>query len=285
MIPLRETAYGKLNLTLDVLGKRADGYHDLEMVMCAVSLADELTLELGTDKDWSVVCDRDDLPQNEGNLCWKAARVYFDAAGLDPNGLRIAVRKAIPAQAGMAGGSADAAAVLRALNRHYGRFSDEQLRALGLRVGSDVPFCLFGGVALARGRGELLTRLPDLPAGLCFVLVKPDFAVSTPALFWELDAVGVTERPDTPAMLRALEAGDAAGIGSLLSNAFEPVVAETFPVVTEIRAALLTQGALGAKLTGTGSVVFGLFADEASAKAAAACLRRRYPQIWLATAI
>ena len=103
---LRETAYGKLNLTLDVLGKRPDGYHDLEMVMCSVALCDELELTLGTGEAWSVDCDRTDLPQNEGNLCWKAARAYFDAAGLDPTGLRIALRKAIPAQAGMAGGSA-----------------------------------------------------------------------------------------------------------------------------------------------------------------------------------
>ena len=185
----------------------------------------------------------------------------------------------------MAGGSADAAAVLRALNRHYGRFSETQLRALGLQAGSDVPYCLFGGVALAKGRGEILARLPDLPRGLSFVLVKPAFSVSTPALFRQIDGVGVRERPDTGAMIRALEAGDPAEIGKQLANAFEPAVAEDHPEVPEIRAALLRQGALGAKLTGTGSVVFGLFADEASAKAAAACLRRRYPQIWLASAI
>ena len=284
-VTLRQTAYGKLNLTLDILGLRPDGYHDLEMVMCSVSLADQLELELGTGKAWSVTCDRAELPQGEGNLCWKAARLYFDAAGIDPAGLSIRIRKAIPAQAGMAGGSSDAAAVLRALNRHYGRFSETQLRALGLQAGSDVPYCLFGGVALAKGRGEILARLPDLPRGLSFVLVKPAFSVSTPALFRQIDGVGVRERPDTGAMIRALEAGDPAEIGKQLANAFEPAVAEDHPEVPEIRAALLRQGALGAKLTGTGSVVFGLFADEASAKAAAACLRRRYPQIWLASAI
>ena len=185
-VVLRETAYGKLNLTLDILGKRPDGYHDLEMVMCSVDLADELTLELGAGGGWSVTCDRAELPQDEGNLCWRAARSYFDAAGLDPDGLRIRVRKSIPAQAGMAGGSSDAAAVLRALNRHYGRFSGAALREIGLQVGSDVPYCLFGGVALARGRGEELTRLPDLPGELHFVLAKPDFSVSTPELFREI---------------------------------------------------------------------------------------------------
>ena len=277
---LREAAYGKLNLTLDVLGKRPDRYHDLEMVMCSVALSDELELTLGTGEAWSVVCDRMDLPQNEGNLCWKAARAYFDAAGLDPAGLRIALRKAIPAQAGMAGGSADAAAVLRALNRHYGLFSPEALREIGLRVGSDVPYCLFGGMALARGRGELLSRLPALPKGLCFVLAKPEFSVSTPALFRQLDAVGVTQRPDTPAMLRALEAGNAAEIGRQLANAFEPAVAADYPVVEQIRRVLLAKGALGARLTGTGSVVFGLFDDEDAARAAAAALEPLCPQTW-----
>ena len=306
-IVLRERAYGKLNLTLDILGKRADGYHDLEMVMCSVSLFDELTLELGTGGPWSVTCDQDDLPQNEGNLCWKAARLYFDAAGIDPEGLTIRVRKAIPAQAGMAGGSSDAAAVLRALNRHYGCFSEEQLRKIGLRAGSDVPYCLFGGVALARGRGERLTRLPDLPEGLCFVLAKPAFSVSTPALFREIDAACPLDgcgdgqspssekqclslqaspaRPDTPAMLRALAAGDAAEIGAQLANAFEPLVAVRYPIVGRLRAAMLDRGALGARLTGTGSVVFGLFAAPAAAESAAAALRPHVPEVYLVRAI
>ena len=214
-----------------------------------------------------------------------AAAVDFDAAEVDPEGLRITVKKAIPAQAGMAGGSSDAAAVLRALNRHYGRFSDEQLRAVGLDVGSDVPYCLFGGVALAKGRGEILTRLPDLPEKLFFVLVKPKFSVSTPALFRQIDAAGVRVRPDTAAMLRALASGDRAGIGKLLCNAFQPEVAADFPVVEEIRAAMLEHGAFGAQLTGTGSVVFGLFGSKLKAAAAALVLESRFPAVWLTAAV
>ena len=129
---------------------------------------------LGTGQPWTVVCDRPGIPDGQGNLCWKAARAYFDAAALDPGGLRIEICKAIPAQAGMAGGSSDAAAVLRALNRHYGRFTETQLRAIGLTVGSDVPYCLFGGAALAQGRGEILTRLPELR--LCLDLCHLDKA-------------------------------------------------------------------------------------------------------------
>ena len=299
---LRETAPGKLNLTLDVLGKRPDGYHDLEMVMISVSLADELRLELGTGGDWSVTCDRPGIPAGPDNLCWKAARAYCDAAGVDPEGLRIHVRKAVPAQAGMAGGSSDAAAVLRALNRHYGRFSEEELRAIGLSVGSDVPYCLFGGVALARGRGEILTRLPELPGELWFVLAKPEFSVSTPALFREIDAARDGEgaslpsadkrclslhagsfaaRPHTQAMLDAIARGDRNAIGAALQNNFEPLVAARFPIVEELRRIMLTHGALGARLTGTGSVVFGLFCSKYKATAAALELRDHCSEVFL----
>ena len=284
MTVLRETARGKLNLTLDVLGKRPDGYHELEMVMISVSLADTLTLELGTGKPWSVECGVPGVPDGPENLCWKAARLYCDAACVDPGGLRIRVEKRIPAQAGMAGGSSDAAAVLRALNRHYGRFSEEALRAIGLQAGSDVPYCLFGGTALARGRGELLTRLPDLPGELYFVLAKPDFAVSTPALFREIDAAGVTARPDTAAMLRAIEQGDRNAIGAQLQNAFEPLIAARFPIVEKLRQVLLAHEAVGARLTGTGSVVFGLFCSKFKAVAAALELRELCPEVHLATA-
>lgn len=284
-VVLRETAYGKLNLTLDILGKRPDGYHDLEMVMISVDLADELELTLDAGAGWSVTCDRADLPQNEGNLCWKAARRYFDAAGLDLRDLEIRICKRIPAQAGMAGGSSDAAAVLRALNRHYRRFTEPQLRTIGLEVGSDVPYCLFGGVALARGRGEILTRLPELPRELCFVLVQPDFAISTPALFREIDRAGLTARPDTEAMLRAIEAGDVTAMGRLLENAFEPAVSSAYPVVQTLRRRMLEAGALGARLTGTGSVVFGLFDDKAKARTAAEALRGSCPQVWFTSAV
>lgn len=285
MILLQETAPGKLNLTLDILGVRPDSYHELEMVMVSVSLCDTLSLELETGEPWTVVCNVPGIPDGPDNLCWKAAQIYFDAAGTDPKGLRIQVEKRIPAQAGMAGGSSDAAAVLRALNRHFGRFSDEALRGLGLRVGSDVPYCLFGGVALAKGRGEILTRLPSLPDKLCFLLAKPSFSVSTPALFREIDAVGVSARPDTAAMCRAIASGDCGAIGGCLQNAFEPLVAARYPAVETLRQAMLAHGARGARLTGTGSVVFGLFDDSTAAQTARDALRGICPTVHLCTAI
>ena len=248
MITLQGRAYGKLNLTLDILGRRPDGYHDLEMVMCSVSLCDEITVRLDTGEPWSVTCDRPGIPDGPDNLCWKAAKAYLDAADLAPEGVSVAIRKSIPAQAGMAGGSSDAAAVLRLLNGHYRRFSESQLRALGLRVGSDVPYCLFGGIALAAGRRTV-------------------------------DAVGVTARPDNRAMEAALAAGDLPAVGRLLENAFEPPVSEAFPVVQTVRRELLELGALGARLTGTGSVVFGLFDKRETAARAALALQGRYPEV------
>lgn len=285
MIILHETAPGKLNLTLNVLGRRPDGYHDLEMVMISVSLRDSLTLELGTGEPWSVTCDRPGIPDGADNLCWKAARAYCDAVGVDPDGLRLHVEKHIPAQAGMAGGSSDAAAVLRALNRHYGRCSEEELCAIGLTVGSDVPYCLFGGTALARGRGELLTRLPDLPGELYFVLAKPDFSISTPELFRELDAAGVSARPDTAAMVSAIQRRDRNAIGANLQNAFEPLVAARYPVVEELRQVFLAHGAVGARLTGTGSVIFGVFCSKFRAFSAALEMEELCPEVHLAEAL
>ena len=285
MKTLQQFAYGKLNLSLDILGKRPDGYHELEMVMCSVSLCDRLVISLGTCEPWKVRCERPGIPQDEDNLCFKAAKVYFDAAGIDPDGLFINILKNIPAQAGMGGGSSDAAGTLLALNGHYGRFSDEKLRQLGLEVGSDVPYCLYGGVALAKGRGEILSRLPNLPKDLVFVLVKPDFSVSTPELFAKIDAEGVRARPDTDAMVKAVKKRDAKAIGRLMENAFEPAVAEQYPVVEEIRRRLLSHGALGARLTGTGSVVFGIFRDKMSAAKAALEFQNKYQEVHIVTAV
>lgn len=282
---LHETAPGKLNLTLDVLGKRPDGYHDLETIMISVSLRDKLTLELGTGEPWSVTCDKPGIPDGPDNLCWKAARAYCDAVGVDPDGLRIRVEKYVPAQAGMAGGSSDAAAVLRALNRHYERCTDEELRAIGLTVGSDVPYCLFGGVVLARGRGEELTRLPDLPGELHFVLAKPDFSVSTPELFREIDDAGVRARPDTAGMIDAIERHDRNAIGAHLQNVFEPLVAARCPTVEKLRQILLAHGAIGARLTGTGSVVYGLFCSKFRAFSALLEAEELCPEVYLAEAL
>ena len=279
---LQERAYGKLNLTLEVLDRRPDGYHALRMILCEVDLYDDVTVELGAENGCVCVSPdgkADALPQDGENLAFRAAKAYFAASKIDLKGCFVRIEKRIPTQAGMAGGSSDAAAVLRALNRHYGAFSSEELRALGLKLGSDVPYCLFGGVALAEGRGERLTRLAALPETLHFVLVKPEFSVSTPRLFGALDKAradgtcrAAAREGQTAAMLTAISEGNAAAIGAALFNDFAPVLAREFPTVEQCKRTLIAHGALGAELTGTGSVIYGVFADRQRAEAACALL-------------
>ena len=160
MTTLYEGAFAKLNLTLDVLGKREDGYHNIKSIMQTISIRDDVEIDVGTGEPWTLECSQEGIPTDERNLAWKAAKVYCDGLKKDPNGLTIRITKRIPSGAGMGGGSADAAAVLRALNRHYGRpLSILALAELGAQVGSDVPFCVLCGTAMCEGRGELLRKL------------------------------------------------------------------------------------------------------------------------------
>ncbi len=278
MTELREKAYAKLNLTPDVLVLRPDGYHDMEMVMCSVSLSDDVTIELSDTGIWSVACSDAAMPRDEKNLAWKAAAAYFEGTGLKP-GLEIYIEKRIPSGAGMAGGSSDAAAVLRALNRHYGLFDTEELAKRALKVGSDVPYCLIGGCQLAQGRGEILSPLSDLPD--CFVLIaKPEVSISTPELFRAIDAAPIARRPDTSSMCDALERGDLDVIAAGLCNVFEPVAEARHESVAQILS-VLRQESIGAVMTGTGSACFGLFRDETAAKATAERLRELDAAVFL----
>ena len=170
MTTLFEPAYAKINLTLDVLGKRDDGYHDLKTVMQTISLRDDVEIDLGTGKPWKLICDKEGIPCDERNLAWKAARLYCDTMQVDPDGLQIRITKRIPSEAGLAGGSADAAAVLRALNSHFGSpLSIWALAELGAQIGSDVPFCVVGGTMMCEGRGERMRKLPNMPD--CIIVV------------------------------------------------------------------------------------------------------------------
>lgn len=266
-------AYAKLNLTLDILGKRPDGYHELRMIMQTVSLHDDVTVTL-TDGT-GVVCRvaGAELPCDERNLAVKAANAFCEA--LDHHGgIDIALTKRIPSEAGMAGGSADAAAVLRALRDLIApTLTDERLEEIGARVGSDVPFCVRGGTQLAEGRGERLTALRNAPR-LYAAVCKPDFPISTPALFQRSDRVALTDRPDTAALLAALEAGDAAALCAKVKNVFEQVLPdEQRARIEDIKRALLASGAECAAMTGSGSAVFGLFREEDACRTVCEVLR------------
>ena len=262
-------AHAKLNLTLDVLGRRPDGYHDLRMVMQSVALADVLTLEESGDGELRVRTNLHFLPNNEKNLAAQAALRWWEARGQAPRGLEIAIEKSVPVCAGMAGGSSDAAAVLRALNQMEGApLSLWELAKIGERVGSDVPYCVLGGTALAEGRGEILTPLPPLPQ--CWaVLCKPEFSISTPALFAKIDSVRLRCRPDTQGVVAALEAGDLHGVARRMYNVFEDALPERQRArVNDIKNVLIQCGALGASMSGTGPTAFGLFDDEGLAREA-----------------
>lgn len=276
MITLQEKAYAKLNLTLDVLGKRDDGYHELESVMQQITLCDDIEIDLQTGEDWKIECDWEEIPTDPTNLVWKAAGVFYKAIGKDPQGITVRINKRIPMEAGLAGGSADAAAVLRALNRQEAEpFTVEELAQLGAKVGSDVPFCVFGGTALAKGRGEKLMRLPKMPQ--CFYcIVKPEFSVSTPELFRKFDTQQQGHHPDTKGMLQALENGDLMHVAGYVANAMEPVVAAEHPEILMIKDTLDSCGACGCAMSGSGSAVFGIFDAFDMAAMASMQLMSRY---------
>lgn len=282
MVTLREKAYAKLNLTLDVLGKRSDGYHDLKSVMQTISLYDTVELDIGTGEPWKLICGREDIPCDERNLAWKAAKLYCDAVNKDPDGITIRIEKIIPSGAGMGGGSADAAAVLRMLNRYDGNLlTVEELADLGAKIGSDIPFCVWGGTVMCEGRGEIMRRLPDCPK--CVILgCKPEFSVSTPVLFRKIDSVEIMKHPDNDAMERALEAEDIGAIAREIYNVFDPVVSEDHPEISHIKNICNSHGALASQMTGSGSVVFAVMPDAASAQQAAEVLKQTYSQVFFA---
>ena len=282
MMTLTEGAFAKVNLTLDVLQKREDGYHDIRSIMQAISIRDDIEIDIDTGESWELICDKEGIPTDERNLAWKAARVFFDELGNEPNGLRIRITKRIPSEAGLGGGSADAAAVLRALNRYRDYpLSIAALAELGARVGSDVPFCVLCGTALAEGRGERLTALP--PAGETFYVVcKPDLSFSTPELYKKLDEVAIAKRPDVTAMRAALQRNDFAAIGSNLCNVFEQVAVAEHPELNYLKSILMTYGAYGALMTGSGSAVYGIFDSFEYAVVACTMLKENYPQVFIA---
>lgn len=274
MREITEKAYAKLNLSLDVTGRRADGYHDLAMLMQTVSLCDELRLRFRDDGQVRANSNLRYIPGDERNLAVRAALRYLEAAGESGQGLQIDLRKEIPVGAGMGGGSADAAAVLRGLNRLYGdRLDRRELETLAQQIGSDVAFCVAGGTALAEGRGEILTELAPMP-DCWFVICKPNFSISTPELYKKLDTAPVRIHPDTEGLLAAVAAGDLKALCRRMYNVFEEIGDRRLQTVREIKGRLLDQRALGAMMTGTGSAVFGVFEEEARARAACEALRR-----------
>ena len=285
MTTLHEKAYAKVNLTLDVLGKRKDGYHDLKSVMQTVSLYDDIYLDVNAGKDWELICDKEGIPCDARNLVWKAAKAYLNAIHKDVEGLTMKIEKRIPSGAGMGGGSADAAAILRALNRHFGEpLTIMELADVGALVGSDVPFCVLGGTVMCEGRGELLRKLPDSPKCI-FALCKPEFSVSTPVLYQKLDGVENPLHPDNDAMEKAIKAGNLMEMVKHIENAFDPVVSAEHPEIDHIKEVYCRHGALATQMTGSGSVVFGIMPDMTSAEKAKEELQKTYVEVFTAVSV
>lgn len=270
-------AYAKINLGLDVLRKREDGYHEVRMVMQSISLADTLTLRKcpGDGIRLRLIgagTDAEGLPLDESNLIYKAILLLKEEFRIS-EGIEAQLTKEIPIAAGMAGGSTDAAAALKAMNQLFSLgLSEEQLRIRGVSLGADVPYCLMGGTALAEGIGEILTPLPPMPD--CLILIaKPPVAVSTAFVYGNLKVRELERRPDIDGMIASLEERDLSGIACRMENVLETVTVPAYPVIADIRQMMQEHGAMKSLMSGSGPTVFGIFSEISQAEAASAALQ------------
>lgn len=279
---VNEKAYAKLNISLDVISRREDGYHDMCMVMQTVSLCDDISVSLRNDSIVSISTNLHYLPCDDRNIAAKAAKAFLSKTGNTVNGVDIKIVKRIPVCAGMGGGSSDGAAVLRALNNLTGKpFNRTELEELGNTLGADIPFCVSGGTSLAEGKGEILTDLPSFP-NCHIVIVKPRFSISTPELFAKIDLYTVKYHPDTQGIITAINNGNLKGVCQRMYNVFENVLPSKPNDIPLIKNTLLDLGAMGTLMTGTGSAVFGIFENAHDAKNAQTYLARQYVDVFLA---
>ena len=278
----RVNAYAKVNLTLDVTGKRADGYHDILSIMRIVDIYDVVTMELNETGIIELTTNLSWLPTDSGNIAYKAAQAVLEAAK-SGCGVKIHIHKNIPCGAGMGGGSADGAAVLALLNKLMGdKLSEQQLLGLGAKIGADIPFCLMGGTCIASGIGEKLEPIKsqgDVP----ILVVKPEVSISTAQMYNVIDTAHISKRPLTHKMKQALEDGDITAIAGELCNVMEPPAIEQHSVIGAIRDKMLEEGASGAMMTGSGSAVFGIFETVDAVEQAAKAFENDYKDVYCTT--
>ncbi len=266
MDTLEIRAYAKVNLGLDVVRKLENGYHEVRMVMQTVNIYDTLTLKRA-EKGIELTADNEALPKDENNLVYKAARLLMDSCHIG-EGISIHLEKRIPVAAGMAGGSSDAAAVMKGMNELFSLgISEEELCRMGVNLGADVPYCIMGGTALAEGIGEKLTRLPDAPD--CFLLVvKPDIDVSTKYVYEHLALSNIKRHPDIDGMVEAIRKGSLQGVTGRMDNVLQSVTEREYPIITGLKCFMEENGACKALMSGSGPTVFGIFEEEGKANAA-----------------
>ena len=265
-------ALGKINLGLDVLGKRPDGYHDVRMVMQTIYLYDQITITKRKEPGIGLSTNLFYLPVNENNLAYRAAKLLMDEFEIR-SGVDIFLEKHIPVAAGMAGGSSNAAAVLYGINRMFDLgLSMEELMKRGVSLGADVPYCIMRGTVLAEGIGEILTPLPPMPR--CQIVVaKPPVSVSTKMVYEKIDSRRIVEHPDIDGIIDGLKEGDVTKIASRMGNVLEQVTVEEYPVIDKIKKLMNEGGAEGAMMSGSGPTVFGIFTEKSLAKKAALKIR------------
>nr|WP_300822493.1 4-(cytidine 5'-diphospho)-2-C-methyl-D-erythritol kinase [uncultured Schaedlerella sp.] len=267
-------ALAKINLGLDVLGRRENGYHDVRMVMQSVYLYDNVRLEAREEPGIELSSNLYYLPDDSGNIAYKAAQMMIEEFHLE-GGVRITLDKHIPVAAGMAGGSSNAAAVLFGMNRLFGlELTRQELMERGVLLGADVPYCILRGTVLAEGIGEKLTVLPSIPK--CAVLIaKPPVSVSTRVVYEALDSKEIVKHPDIDGLIRALEEGSLKTVAACMGNVLEDVTIPKYPVIREIKQEMLEAGALNAMMSGSGPTVFGLFENKIKARNAQERIRRK----------
>lgn len=267
-------ALAKINLGLDVLGRRENGYHDVRMVMQTIYLYDNVTIEKTEEPGIKVLSNLSFLPSDENNIAYKAAKLLIDEFGIE-EGVRITLDKHIPVAAGLAGGSANAAAVLVGMNRLFSLgLNQTQLMERGVTLGADVPYCVMRGTVLAEGIGEILTPISPLPK--CYVLIaKPGISVSTKVVYEKLDSKEIENHPNIDGILEGLEKQDLELITSNMGNVLEKVTVEDYPIIEEIKNAMKAAGAMNAMMSGSGPTVFGIFQDRKTAREAQQYIREK----------
>ncbi|MBQ2687565.1 MAG: 4-(cytidine 5'-diphospho)-2-C-methyl-D-erythritol kinase [Clostridia bacterium] len=277
------TAPAKINLTLDILGKRVDGYHDVAMLMQSVSLADTVKLTLTDSEDISISCSDPSIPCDSRNIVYKVSEVFFKVTGIKNTGIEIYIEKVIPSEAGLAGGSADGAATLRLLNVAFdAHLTDKELCEIGAKVGADIPFCILGGTKLATGTGTTLNKVRSMPK--ChIVIVKPEVSVSTKEAYSLADNRQGLKIKYTDYCKQMLYSGDLSGICSTLHNDFEEVL--NLSDINDVKKIMYDCKALGAAMSGSGSAVFGIFRNERKAQKCAQKLKETYEKVYLAVPV
>lgn len=266
-LQIKRKAYAKINLGLDVIRRRPDGYHEVKMIMQTVDIWDLLTFQKSREPGIFITIDKEELPADKNNLIYKAAQMIMAEYGIR-EGVEISLEKNIPIAAGMAGGSTDAAAVFYGMKELFGLdMTKENMKKTGLKIGADVPYCIEGGTALSEGIGEILTPLPAPPCAH-LVIAKPDINVSTKYVYENLHADTLSNHPDIDGMVQALKEENLQGITERMGNVLETVTVKEYPVISRIKEEMMREGAENALMSGSGPTVFGIWRKEEKAKQA-----------------